>query len=457
MKSRDSFNHPTPHSVRVLGMLAAVGMLSAMGAVACAGKASTEDPPLTGGAPTFEAQAKLVAGIEPVAFRSRFRRKLSVLAEPQAVVYPPYDLSNTDAAKRGAAELATIQANLATSDWSEQPAAGKRRVVYTDLERGEEWEQEFEDAEIDRVRRLGELRGVNLASTAPEETEVTADQLLPGPRLQAWSNGVDSRVIKPINSTYPTFDNILMRMGQLNRSCSATLVGRRLVLTAGHCVVNADLSQTNQVYRARASGSSAPFGAENTAAYWWDGQYGANNCQTNYTAATREVCGKWDWALLLLRSDAWTGSPNGTPSWMGYWAPGQTAMQNNAYARNDGYPGCGSSDAPSGCTANTVYGETVGHTSVLFRGPDPGDGNYPLIFQTSNDTSPGHSGGPIWSNVYPNTTGGPYVLAIYTNLMCGQCIASGDGSASDKANPTMVRSMSPWLGGFINTQRVNFP
>lgn len=230
-------------------------------------------------------------------------------------------------------------------------------------------------------------------------------------------------------------------------------MGRRLVLTAAHCVVNANLSQTNQVYRGRGSNTNEPFGAVTTAAYWWDSAYDANNCHISYTAANRETCGRYDWALLLLPNNAWAGSPNGTPGWAGYFVPGETDMTTNNYARNDGYPGCGAADSPSTCNANpnTVYGEVASRGSVLFRNNDTS--GQKSIFQTANDHSGGHSGSMIWSPVYPDASG-PYALAIVTNAFCDTC--SGQ-SGTTLTHPTMVRRLTPWVAGFITTQRTNFP
>jgi len=431
-------------------------------AIGCAEEIPLE-PATGGGGPTKDAQVELTADITPAPFRSRFRRTLSAFNsadKPPAI--PPYDFTGTDAEKTAASQMAIIQKNIADSGWSDTPTDGRLRVIFTDVANSQELEQEFAVEDLEKLWEVAKTTGINRPSNAEEHgvdslggepgDEGSVVQP-PGARLLGWSNNVDSRVAKPINATYPIFHNVLMRMGQVNRGCTGTLVGRRLVLTAAHCVVNADLSETPQDYRARGSNTTEPFGKVTSLGYWWDAAYSANNCHITYTAGNRETCGRYDWALLLLPDNAWAGSPNGTPGWAGYWVPGEADMTSNAYARNDGYPVCGNAASPSTCNANpnTVYGETVGRTSVLFRNNDTS--GHKSIFQTGNDMSGGHSGSMIWSTTYPDANG-PYVLAIVTNTLCGTCAGQ---SGTTLTHPTMVRRITPWVGGFITTQRTNFP
>jgi hypothetical protein len=133
---------------------------------------------------------------------------------------------------------------------------------------------------------------------------------------------------------------------------------------------------------------------------------------------------------------------------MGYWVPGSSGW----FARVDGYPACGFPASPANCVNQRVFGQDIGHSIVNFRGVVDGE---TTIFNTANDISTAHSGGPILSPTYPDSNG-PYILAVVTNEMCGTCNEPGT-SLQDKTYPTMVRRMTAALAGFMTEKRAQWP
>jgi hypothetical protein len=171
----------------------------------------------------------------------------------------------------------------------------------------------------------------------------------------------------------------------------------------------------------------------------------SNNCHVN---RVWDPCPQHAWAVLLLRDNAYDGSPNGHPGYMGYWIYGQSFIAANAVSHNDGYPGCSFQSAPTGCAAdpNQIWGQTSGCTATGFNWPHD---NVPAYYRISCDISGGHSGSPNWTD-YPGSNG-PYAIGIAMWEHCFFCNANE--SADIKSHPGGFRGMTPYLASFITSQR----
>ncbi len=275
---------------------------------------------------------------------------------------------------------------------------------------------------------------------------------VPGAHAKDWSGGVDDRVRLQPTTTWPW--RTIADMG----GCTATFIGPRHVITAGHCLYdqkNAVFYKTLTITPALDVGT-APYGSTKMPPK--AGESGWYFVPSGWRAPQKPAggYGQFDWGMVVVPDRL-----GDTVGWMGYGYVASEDLKNGSPHLLRGYPYCESEttgaagnperiDEPTICTKNAFYGGSP--CSVRdFSVPD-GDG-FSRRVSHGCDASAANSGSAMYMYLGDSK---PYVTMIHTTSTTCRFVGDPQCTATD-THPLVATRITPQYRSYITYFRNMFP